>query len=96
MRLVAEYGGIYVDCDTFPLKPFDTTLLETKNFMVYRHYKDGGVGDDNYFFGAAAGTPSAEHYKLLQTTQNSCSSLQYMMRKVKFFNMALKYEPFLS
>jgi len=23
LRIIQEFGGIYVDCDTFPLKPFD-------------------------------------------------------------------------
>ena len=96
MRLVSEYGGIYVDCDTFPLKPFDQKLLETKSFMVYRHYRDGGIGDDNYFFGSIPGLPANEHVKLLQTTLKTYSSLQYMQRKVKFFNMSLKYAPYLD
>lgn len=31
-ELLYEYGGIYLDCDTFPIKPFDSLLLKAKSF----------------------------------------------------------------
>ena len=31
-ELLYEYGGIYLDCDTFPIKPFDEKLLEAGSF----------------------------------------------------------------
>ena len=30
-----EYGGIYLDCDTFPIRPFDDYLLSKQNFCSY-------------------------------------------------------------
>ena len=66
LKLVSEFGGLYVDCDTFPLKPFDDKLLQLKRFMVARHYNniasstENNIGDDNYFLGSM---PSIERHK---------------------------------
>lgn len=30
--LLDTYGGIYLDCDTFPVKPFDDRLLNMDYF----------------------------------------------------------------
>ena len=32
LDLLNEYGGIYLDCDMFPLKPFDDTILNYNSF----------------------------------------------------------------
>jgi len=58
--LVSTFGGIYVDCDTFPMKPFDDALLQMQQFTVARHYDNDAklinknIGIDNYFFGSVA------------------------------------------
>lgn len=31
-KLLYKYGGIYLDCDTFPVRPFDDELLKLNNF----------------------------------------------------------------
>ena len=31
-KLLNKYGGIYLDCDTFPVRPFDDELLKNKSF----------------------------------------------------------------
>ena len=46
---VQKFGGIYLDCDTFPVKPFDENLLNCKKFMVFDINTDYF---DNYFFGS--------------------------------------------
>jgi mannosyltransferase OCH1-like enzyme len=35
LELISKYGGIYLDCDTFPVKPFDDELLNRNNFCCY-------------------------------------------------------------
>ena len=32
--LLRKYGGIYLDCDTFPVRPFDDKLLDHTSFDV--------------------------------------------------------------
>ena len=32
--LLKHYGGIYLDCDTFPVRPFDDSLLDHTEFDV--------------------------------------------------------------
>lgn len=43
--LIYKYGGMYLDCDTFPVKPFDDELLK-EPFQSYH---------DNFWFGGNAG-----------------------------------------
>ena len=44
------HGGIYLDCDTFPMKPFDDILLQT----TFQSYKDifflGSLKNENFYF----------------------------------------------
>jgi mannosyltransferase OCH1-like enzyme len=53
VELINEYGGIYLDCDTYPLKPFDDKLLSYESFCVWRHYLEY-VNSDNYFMGSVS------------------------------------------
>ena len=39
LELLNNYGGIYLDCDTFPLKPFDNSILSLDNFCAYSFRK---------------------------------------------------------
>lgn len=39
LELLNKYGGIYLDCDTFPLKPFDDSILNLENFCAYSFRK---------------------------------------------------------
>ena len=41
--LLKHYGGIYLDCDTFPIKPFDEKLLRLNNFSVTRSYENNEI-----------------------------------------------------
>jgi mannosyltransferase OCH1-like enzyme len=51
VELINEFGGIYLDCDTYPLKSFDDELLNYKTFCVKRHYLEY-INTDNYFMGS--------------------------------------------
>ena len=51
VELINEYGGIYLDCDTFPLKSFDDSILSMDSFCVERHYLER-IDTDNYFMGS--------------------------------------------
>lgn len=94
LRLVKEFGGIYVDCDTFPLKPFDSQLLQLSSFIVKRHYNNNAsdnTADDNYFLGSVLGADMQNSTKLLQTDNRWWSSVQYLINKKKFYSLNLKY-----
>lgn len=42
--LIKKYGGIYLDCDTFPVRPFrDGNLLELDTFYKCTTLKDNGL-----------------------------------------------------
>ena len=94
LMLIDHFGGIYVDADTFPLKPFDESLLKLKNFIVSRHYggkKIHTIDDDNYFFGSLPNMIQYHKTKVLQTNDNWWTSTSYIARKNMFFNGKLKY-----
>lgn len=100
LRIIQEFGGIYVDCDTFPLKPFDEKLLQLKIFMVTRHYNNDRhyndnanyyIGNDNYFFGSIKDANINEQQKLLQTNDKWWSNIQYLINKNKFYGLKLNY-----
>ena len=50
--LLYTYGGIYLDCDTFPIKPFDEELLNNNYFISCRYIKSYNyLFFDNFFSG---------------------------------------------
>lgn len=51
LYLLNKYGGIYLDLDTFPVKPFDDKLLSYKGFVPY--YKKNR--SDWFFIGLPPG-----------------------------------------
>lgn len=94
LRIIQEFGGIYVDCDTFPLKPFDNQLLQLGSFIVNRHYNNNAsnnVADDNYFFGSISNSNIQNSIKLLQTNDKWWSNIQYLINKKKFYELKFKY-----
>ena len=52
-EILNHYGGIYLDCDTYPVKPFDTFLLKNKSFCSYAFpsYDPEHRYRDNFFIG---------------------------------------------
>ena len=108
LELINTYGGIYVDCDTYPIKPFDENILIYNKFTVERHfdtgflYKTNQLHIDNYFFGTS-GKEFDQIYnyemdnkiiKLLQTNKNWFKNVQYIYRKKQFFNQTLTNKMF--
>ena len=94
MKLINHYGGIYVDCDTFPLKQFDEKLLSTINFSVQRHYNNNAsnnIANDNYFIGCQKNNICNDQFKILQTNNKWWTNVKYLIRKKKFFDNTLSY-----
>ncbi len=48
--VINKYGGIYLDCDTFPIKPFDDKLLNLNNFCI-TSFNNELLYKGRYFFG---------------------------------------------
>lgn len=99
LEIISKFGGIYVDCDTFPLKPFDAALLQKQQFTVTRHYDtiakyvEKNIGIDNYFFGSVASESLEITTQLLQTANKWWTDIKYLINKTKFYNLELKYIP---
>ena len=96
LDLLNVFGGIYLDCDCMPIRPFDNELL-AKSFIVNKHYNENYVGRDCYFMGRNADDKSefisyqtAEAIDLLQTTKNWQSNILFIMNKLKFKRHQLK------
>ena len=83
-----NYGGIYLDCDTFPIKPFDDELLKNDFFLPL--LKDNQP--DSFFIGKIKN--SKDKYTLLKTSSMFFSNLQknpiYMNLCRKFYSCELK------
>ena len=50
-ELLSTYGGIYLDCDTFPVRSFDDKLLTLNYFQARGFSKDHQPYYDRYFWG---------------------------------------------
>ena len=99
IALLNKYGGIYLDCDCFPVKPFDDKLLSLEYFTVDRHYNAHFQhGLDNYFIGACKqdnetlldGIFDKKCVHLLQTTPNWHNNINFIYNKQLFFKQQLK------
>ena len=51
-KLIEKYGGIYLDLDCFPLKPFDSNLLNQDGFYMQCNFHPG---EDICFIGGQKG-----------------------------------------
>lgn len=104
LELLNIYGGIYVDCDTFPLKPFDEALFNHEKFLVYDKISDTLV-PNNYFIGLRKGAFWNNYFdgqctKIVQYNNqqfirfNSKKSFDFMVRRIKFFKCRLSLDDF--
>ena len=51
-KLISRYGGIYLDCDTFPVRPCDDELLNhTEFYVTLSRNNNSFIEMDGYFFG---------------------------------------------
>ena len=62
IHLINKYGGIYLDCDTFPVRPFDNKLLSLKCFNIMTENRKKGY-TDCFFMGSQIG----EYFKNKRT-----------------------------
>ena len=61
LELLNLHGGLYVDCDTYPIKPFDDALLNHNKLCVNDKINDALV-KNNYFLGLQAGTSWSNYF----------------------------------
>ena len=103
MELLNKYGGIYLDCDTFPIKKFDDEILSYKNFCVWADVHN--VKEKNNYFIGSNGKDFIDNYfsdKLtpLFLTNNFMLKLQnkkpfdFKLRRIKFFALKLSNNDF--
>ncbi len=100
LELINNIGGIYIDLDTFPLKPFDDALLKNNAFIVKKHINASSyypiTVTDNYFLGSD--TKEKIYYndqpnipKLIQTDDKWWTSIDFLINKKKFFQTTLTH-----
>ena len=89
--LLQKLGGIYVDCDTYPVKQFDDSLFECPFCVMSYQANATEQHIDNYFFGMPKGLnyvpyDDFKHNMRLisQTYYKQQSSIGYYERKMKF------------
>ena len=59
--LLDKYGGIYLDLDTWPVKPFDDKLMQNRYFHVMCDWGKGAQAD-LFFMGSDGKTETAPHF----------------------------------
>jgi mannosyltransferase OCH1-like enzyme len=101
--LINKYGGIYLDCDTFPVKPFDDDLLNHSSFIATSYVRSiNRIITDNYFFGQVKGNDEIGMYDNMEGIVNGkyhlpCENIinnkdkKFLHLKNKFFKLELKY-----
>lgn len=92
--LINKYGGIYLDTDTYPVKPFDDQLLSYRYFQVKRTTTNNF---DPYFVGAEANVDSKPGWMLAkQKPKNLPKAVNLIDKKhiAKIKAATLKYDKF--
>ena len=103
LELLNTYGGIYLYCDIFPIKPFDDYVLSYGNFCVYDTVY--GLKEKNNYFIASTGQNFLTNYfspelKPFYLSNNYMLKLQnkkpfdFQIRRIKFFSCKLKMSDF--
>ena len=96
--LLNNYGGIYLDCDTFPIKPFDSYILSLRNFCSYTFH----IGDyvhrrrDIMFIGSDKTKLLSEYtnfYNVLNVSSfNYQKNIEWNYSRRLFFDCELEYK----
>ena len=99
--LIQHFGGIYIDCDTFPVKPFDDSLFKHPFCVMSHQANSTELHIDNYFFGMPKGSNFVPYdgFKhnmnlISQTYHKQHSSVSYYERKMKFNKGILSVDDF--
>ena len=91
--LLRKYGGIYLDCDTFPVRPFDDKLLNHTSFDVLISWGRNQFCVRDVFFMGTINLNDLEHCKSKNAVflhpHTECGN--YDELRIKFFNCELKY-----
>lgn len=95
LEILEHIGGIYVDCDTFPIKPFDDKLLKSKNFQCTSYRTAPGIFRDSFFSGMEKGSDVnnvlCDLYPMKNYTKENVKDINYINLNKKFYNLKLKY-----
>lgn len=107
LEVLNLYGGIYLDCDTYPINPIDDELLKHDKFCVYDKYRTrpNALHENNYFLGMKAGLHwnnyyDGDCYKFIHDNNQQFSqvfgqkSLDFVVRRLKFFRCMLTEKDF--
>lgn len=92
--LVQTHGGIYADCDLFPIRPFDEQLVSiTHPFKISKTRPPStNVTDDIFFMGCPVGMDMQTETKLLPPVKMyDFSDKRYIALRDKFFSTGLQY-----
>ena len=97
LELLNKFGGIYVDCDVFQLKPFDSSLLQNKRFVVKVHHTSSFFSSDNFFIGSIPQNKNdyldmpflnpSRCKHIVQTIDGWRTNVQYIVNKKNFYNL---------
>lgn len=99
LEILNFYGGIYLDCDCFPKRPFDDEILSYEQFIVQRHFSNNSLENDNYFIGTQNGKKLWDIFdkscikntkKIIQTERNWYNNIKYLKLKKKFIDCKLQ------
>ena len=98
LDLLNEYGGIYLDCDTFPVKPFDEWILNNNSFCSYTFTSDDPyhrkkdchfIGNDNSIHKMNTYYEAWEYMNVNE--YNFQLDIDWNNRRKLFFNCMLDY-----
>lgn len=96
LELLNTFGGLYVDCDTLPMRPFDDKLLSLAQFTVAMHMRGSScIIPDYWFMGRDTASPEIHSYfsvphTLLQTDEKWWTNVQHVSNKAKFFKLQMR------
>lgn len=96
IEVLNEHGGIYLDCDTFPISKFDDNLLSNDFFVVQRKSRGMQVFLDNFFLGKSLTSPRIEspyavdNPYLVDDTIPFLNTPKHCLLKRKFFECSLE------
>ena len=101
-EILYKYGGIYLDCDTFPVQPFDDKLLSLNSFCCKSilEKQHNRIIPDNFFIGSIKDVKTFDTAKegLIQCKNRietnhiiNTNDEKFYQMKYKFDNCLLKY-----
>lgn len=95
VEMVNEFGGIYLDCDTFPISPFPKWMFEA-DFVSCCRPRPGGYVKDNYFM---ARRPDAQRVvdpygcpweTMFWHARWEATSTKFILNRRRFFECSLR------